>query len=63
MNRPYIGVTGFTTSEEVAAVREVYPDDNPRLLMVGVLATWKSLRNIPVKPKWKRQIAKLAFLN
>ncbi|MDO8600141.1 MAG: hypothetical protein Q7R73_00790 [bacterium] len=47
---PYIGVTGFTKLEEVAAALEVFPHNHSRKLMIGGLASWKSLRGIPLKP-------------
>ena len=37
MMTPYIGVTGFTTSAEVNAVRAAWPGTPARLLMCGVL--------------------------
>lgn len=52
---PYIGVTGFFKREEVAAALGSFPASHSRKLMVGVLATWKSLRGIPMKPKWAKQ--------
>jgi hypothetical protein len=55
--KPYIGVTGFTKLEEVTAALSVFPENSARKLMVGVLATWKSLRGNPMKPKWARQTA------
>ncbi|MEX1061809.1 MAG: hypothetical protein WEC39_01715 [Patescibacteria group bacterium] len=55
---PYIGITGFTGPEEVAGALRVFPIDSKRKLMVGVLATYKSLRGIPMKPKWAKQTPK-----
>ncbi|MBI2588071.1 hypothetical protein HYW30_02105 [Candidatus Azambacteria bacterium] len=52
---PYVGITGFTKPQEVRAVLEVLPESPLRKLMVGVLASWKSLRGIPLKPKWQKQ--------
>ena len=52
---PYIGVTGFSRPEEISAALRAFPQNGNRKLMVGVLATWKSLRNIPMKPKWAKQ--------
>lgn len=52
---PYIGVTGFTKPEEVRAVLDKFPNNAKHKLMVGVLATWKSLRDIEIKPKWAKQ--------
>ena len=37
MMTPYIGITGFTTADEVNAVRAVWPENPTRLLMCGVL--------------------------
>ncbi len=56
--KPYIGITGFTKSEEVTVALDVFPKNSKRKLMVGVLATYKSLRGIPMKPKWARQTPK-----
>ncbi|MFZ5559861.1 MAG: hypothetical protein ACOZAL_03665 [Patescibacteria group bacterium] len=53
--RPYIGITGFTSSTEVKSALNVFPSSPVRQLMVGVLASWKSLRGIPLKPRWQKQ--------
>lgn len=53
--KPYIGVTGFTSPTEVKSALSVFPVSSTRLLMVGVLVSWKSLRNIPLKPRWQKQ--------
>lgn len=52
---PYIGITGFTKPEEVFSALQAFPNNGNRKLMVGVLATYKSLRGIPMKPKWAKQ--------
>lgn len=41
--RPYIGITGFMTNEEVIDILNLFPISSKRLLMVGVLASWKTL--------------------
>lgn len=48
--RPYVGITGFMSSGEVKAVLKEVPIDCNRLLMVGVLASSKTLAG--VKNKW-----------
>lgn len=40
---PYIGVTGFMSQAEVSAVLEVVPRGAAHKLMVGVLASWKTV--------------------
>lgn len=55
---PYIGVTGFSRPEDVDAALQVFPHDGKRKLMVGVLTTFKSLRDISMKPKWAKQTPK-----
>jgi len=55
---PYIGITGFTGPEEVAGAIKVFPPEGNRKLMIGVLATYKSLRELPMKPKWAKQTPK-----
>ncbi|MBU6370684.1 MAG: hypothetical protein KGH93_01430 [Patescibacteria group bacterium] len=44
--KPYIGITGFMLKREVDACLEVFPENEKCLLMVGVLASWKTVRNI-----------------
>lgn len=43
MSQPYIGITGFMSSREVASVLEVMPESSNRLLMQGVLASRKGI--------------------
>lgn len=50
MQKPYIGVTGFTSKDEALRVLEATPPTGDRLLMVGVLASSKTLRG--EKNKW-----------
>lgn len=50
---PYIGVTGFTQEAEVARALVAVPRTPNRRLMVGVLASAKSLRGMPLKPEWQ----------
>lgn len=40
---PYIGITGFMSETEVWAMLDCLPDESPRQLMVGVLASSKTL--------------------
>lgn len=47
--KPYIGITGFMKSEEVRAILSTLPQPPVRNLMVGVLASWKTLHGIPNK--------------
>jgi len=47
--RPYIGITGFMSREEVDAMLALMPPDSKRMLMVGILANQKTLRNEPQK--------------
>ncbi len=53
--KPYIGVTGFTSPDEVKSALSVFPALSTRQLMVGVLISWKSLRGVPLKPRWQKQ--------
>lgn len=57
----YIGLTGFTSRQQVALVLAGRPRNSTQLVMVGVLASDKSLRGEPSNPKrypntreWKR---------
>jgi len=49
VNQPYIGVTGFMSVDEVNEVLKAVPEGSQRKLMVGVLASSKSIRGIPNK--------------
>lgn len=49
MRKPYIGITGFMNKEEVARVLEAMPETCQHLLMIGALASSKTLRGIPVR--------------
>lgn len=53
----YIGITGFMSREEVDGVLSVLPDDTDRLVMIGVLASGKTLRGEP--NKWPRRYPKV----
>lgn len=48
--QPYVGVTGFTTRADVESALSALPQPTTRNLMVGVLASWKSLHGLPLKP-------------
>ena len=45
--RSYIGITGFMQAKEVDAMLSVLPRDSDRLVMLGVLASGKTLRFQP----------------
>lgn len=63
MSGAYIGITGFTKRDEVLSVLSVLPDNGNRKIMVGVIATWKSLRGVPMKPRWQKQTPDPKSLN
>ncbi|MDP3953950.1 MAG: hypothetical protein Q8Q06_00855 [bacterium] len=44
---PYIGITGFMSGDEVSFVLESFPNNSERKLMVGVLASGKTIKGIP----------------
>ena len=52
---PYIGVTGLTSSRDTENVVSLFGGNQEHILMIGVLASWKSLRSLPMKPEWKKQ--------
>lgn len=49
MKKPYIGITGFMSYDEVMFVLRQLHDVSCRLIMVGVLASLKTLRGLPNK--------------
>lgn len=60
---PYIGITGFLKPEEVFSALGVFPEGISRKLMVGVLASYKSLRGIPMKPRWAKRMPNPASIS
>ncbi len=54
--RPYFGITGFTRTTEVNFVLSHLSPACKRLFMVGVVASWRSLRNREVSEKWRSQV-------
>lgn len=46
MERPYIGVTGFTSRDSVELIERTLPEGHSHLLMVGVLANVKTLQGL-----------------
>ena len=53
MKNPYIGITGFMRQEEVLEVFNVVPLEPERRIMVGVLASLKTMRGF--QNKWPRR--------
>ena len=49
MKTPYIGITGFMTRNEVFHVLKTIPMKTGRLIIVGVLASQKTIQGIPNK--------------
>lgn len=39
MNKPYVGVTGFMSKDEIIRIMSVFPEESNRLLMAGILAS------------------------
>ncbi|TAK05285.1 hypothetical protein EPO33_04950 [Patescibacteria group bacterium] len=54
----YVGVTGFTQHDQVMRALQAVPERSARKFMVGVLASAKSLRGIPLKPEWQDRYPK-----
>ena len=49
MRPAYIGITGVTSKTELAAVTNILPTENKQLVMVGVLASSRTIRGEPNK--------------
>ena len=47
--KPYIGVTGFMTPEEIEALQALFGPDDSHQLMVGILVSHKTWNGIPSK--------------
>jgi len=54
--KPYIGITGFMTQGEVEGVLDVLPIGTDQLVMIGVLASNKTLRG--EENKWPKRYPK-----
>ena len=54
--RLYFGITGFTRTTEVTFALAHLNRACKRLFMVGVVASWRSLRNQEVSEKWRSQV-------
>lgn len=60
MMNPYIGVSCFTTPEQIRAAIWCIPSPTPRhSLMVGLSMSYKSLRRLPLKEKWQKRMIDL----
>lgn len=52
---PYVGITGFTKPEQVRQALGYFDLPWGRRLMIGALASPKSLRGEPMREKWAKQ--------
>ncbi len=50
MRKPYIGITGFMSLSDALQVLDAIPENADRLVMIGVLASLKTMRGI--QNKW-----------
>ena len=50
-DKPYIGITGFMSGDEVRAMLNLMPKNCSRKLMVGVLTDWRTLNGLTPN-KW-----------
>ncbi len=57
MKNPYIGITGFTTRDEVKEILSMVPRSSDRLAMIGVLASLKTLRGL--QNRWPNRYPKV----
>ncbi len=58
-SRPYIGINGVMKPQEVTEAIRHFDAPHGRSLMVGTVATYKSLRGIPMKEYWAQQTPSL----
>lgn len=49
MKTPYVGITGFMTKDEALDILSIVPVNSNRLVMIGVLASQKTIQGIPNK--------------
>lgn len=52
--KPYIGVTDFTTREQVLDVQKLIPDTINHRLHVGAMISYKTLCHIPTESGWEK---------
>ena len=55
--KSYIGITGFMNQQEITSILNLMPESSNKLLMVGVLASLKTMRNLP--NKWSNRYPKI----
>ncbi|MCK4799380.1 hypothetical protein KAS31_00180 [Candidatus Parcubacteria bacterium] len=55
--KPYIGITGFMNQQEITSILNLMPESSNRLLMVGVLASLKTIKSLP--NKWPNRYPKI----
>lgn len=60
MKQPYIGITGFMSRNEIQSVLDSMPKDSNRLLMVGVLASLKTVRG--EQNKWPNRYPRVGHI-
>jgi hypothetical protein len=53
MNKPYIGVTDFTSRSQVERAKAAIPPGVNRRLHVGAMTSYKVLHNIPTSKGWE----------
>ena len=53
MNKPYIGVTDFTDSDQVMQALDCIPLNINRRLHVGIMCSYKTLHGIPTSSGWE----------
>lgn len=58
--KPYIGITGFMHRREVDEVLGCFPADSPNLVMIGMLASSRTIRGEP--NKWPQRYPPLGQL-
>jgi hypothetical protein len=63
MNIPYIGVTDFTSRDQVVSMTHCIPPWIDRLLHVGAMMSYKTLNNIPTATGWENIWLNEAGLN
>ena len=53
IKKPYIGVTDFTTRQQVEEIKALIPDNSTHRLHVGAMISHKTLNKIPTQTGWE----------
>lgn len=61
--KPYIGVSSLTHPSQIITALKVVPQNAKHKLMAGTSVSFKSLRRLPLSPRWEKRMINPDLLN